>query len=87
MCVRSLALRSLLFEGYCPHTGRLIGYAHDAFDMDVIREMFLNNCPEKSKEDEQEVPDEDLSEEKNKGATSNGKEGVSLGNHYMVFMV
>ena len=65
--------------------------------MDVIREMFLNNCPEKSKEDEhcpekskedeQEVPDDDLLEEKNKGATSNGKEGVSLGNHYMVFMV
>ena len=55
--------------------------------MDVIREMFLNNCPEKSKEDEQEVPDEDLSEEKNKGATSNGQEGVSMGKHYMVFMV
>ena len=27
--------------GYCPHTKRLVGYAHDAFDINVIEQEFM----------------------------------------------
>lgn len=29
-------------EGYCPHTERLVEYAHKAFDIDVILGMYKN---------------------------------------------
>ena len=71
--------------GFCPHTKRLVGYAHDAFDLDVICSEFKRKYKKEEEGDATELGDTncDDGEVEDTGAKC---DDLKLGKHYMVFM-
>ena len=71
--------------GFCPHTKRLIGYAHNAFDLDVICSEFKRKYKKEEEGDATELGDTncDDGEVEDTGAKC---DDLKLGKHYMVFM-
>ena len=70
---------------FCPHTKRLVGYAHDAFDVDAICEEFKRKYKVAADNEEQEADEDDNAYQVNKKIKSSDS-NVKLGKHYMVFM-
>lgn len=64
-------LLSLL--GFCPHSKRLVGYAQDAFDMDVIAAEFKRRYNESDTEPNVEESTDKNTEETNEDATKESK--------------
>ena len=71
----------------------MVGYAHDAFDKDVICSKFRrrHNLVSKSSEDEVKENtsdgDGDKKEIQKTSEGDNGSDSLKLGKHYIVFMV
>ena len=73
--------------GFCPHTKRVVGYAHDAFDVDVICTEFRRNCNATEAENQKEMENnDDQVETQDKVVDKSKSSELSLGKHYMVFM-
>lgn len=78
--------------GFCPHTKQLIGYAHDAFDKDVICSKFTQRqglASESSKDKVEEKINGSNDDKDKNGKTNKGSSQtylLKLGKHYMVFM-
>ena len=73
--------------GFCPHTKRLVGYAHDAFDVDVICTEFRRKCNNTEAEKQKEMENnDDQVETQDKVVDKSKSSELSLGKHYMVFM-
>ena len=85
----------LILTAYCPHKKRLVGYASDAFDMNVIAQEFNRRCEKASKALEAETTETTAGQEDDVvdaeapaivNETSIAKGKVPMGKHYMVFM-
>jgi hypothetical protein len=73
---------------YCPHTKRIVGFAQDAFDKDVIIEEF-KRMGEQIEEEEDDCAEEEEGREDDGAAGNNKKKKKKLaeGKHYYVFIV
>ena len=75
----------LSFLAYCPHSKKLVGYAQDAFDMDVIAKEFQKRYTS-TPEDDEDAMDVDENEEKTtKKLVKTDENKLPLGKHYTVF--
>ena len=77
--------------GFCPHTKQLVGYAHDAFDLDVIAREFKRRYTDTEAAemagDVETEEDKDEDDEPNKTSNNTDDDNkLQLGKHYMVFM-
>ena len=77
--------------GFCPHAKRLLGYAHDAFNLYVIAREFKRRYTDtKAAEmagDVETEEDKDEDDEPNKTSNNTDDDNkLQLGKHYMVFM-
>ena len=70
--------------GFCPHTKRLVGYAHDAFDMDVIAAEFKRRYDAAASDDA--GGEEENNNDGIKTKDDETEDGLELGKHYMVFL-
>jgi hypothetical protein len=76
----------LLKTAYCPHTKRIVGYAQDAFDKDVIIEEFKRM----GEEEEDDVVEEEGKQDDDEEDNSNNKkkdDKLAQGKNYYVFVV
>ena len=72
--------------GFCPHTKRLVGYAHDAFDLNVIASEFKRRYDAASSDIADREEDNDDDDDDAKAKANESDDGLELGKHYMVFM-
>lgn len=88
----SFYLLILLSTAYCPHTKRIVGYAQDAFDKDVILEEFKRMGEEDDQEEndvveEEGKQDDDDEEDSDKKKKNKKDDKLAQGKHYYVFVV
>ena len=74
---------------YCPHTKRIVGFAQDAFDKDVIIEEFKRMGEQVEEEEDDCAEEEEEEGEDDNDAAENKKKKKKLaeGKHYYVFVV
>ena len=73
-------------SAYCPHTQRIVGYAQDAFDLDVIIEEFKRMGKEEV-EDENDVVEVEGNQNDDESRKKKEEDKLVLGKHYYVFVV
>ena len=77
---------------FCPHTKRMVGYTHDAFDVDVIYEEFKRKYKVVAAdeitdaEEDKELTEINTVAKSKETSKSASKSDLKLGKHYMVFM-
>jgi len=91
VCLSDSKLELFFAIGYCPHTKRLVGYAHDAFDVNVIEQEFMRRYDiakkaDKAGEDGDDDDGSDTNPVNNGDDDVQSRKRVALGKHYMVFM-
>ena len=88
-----IAIITTVNSVFCHHTQRIVGYAHDAFEKDVIVEEFkrmaaadeaaeeMANEPEEDDDNDEEEPAKKVRK------TTKEKKTIALGKHYYAFVV
>lgn len=88
-----IAIITTVNSVFCHHTQRIVGYAHDAFEKDVIVEEFKRMAAaDKTAEETANEPEEDDDNDEEEPAkkvrkTTKEKKTLALGKHYYAFVV